>query len=231
MLGDTGAKALSERVYTSEGTVEARGSLDGFECYVRHMAFTLHDGPAQTMGMASAMLDDALHEDDPLALRSLLVASQGLVERSLNDLRDVFSELRPSALDAGSLTEQIADYLHECREAYGVPVALEVRGNEPRLSPRARTAAFRIAQEALNNVRRHARCMRAIACLDYDPEGVTVTVCDDGRGFDPSGVDVLSWGIRGMLERARLAGGYAEIRSAPGAGTVVSARIPREGSW
>ncbi len=215
----------------AEGAAVDADSLDRLERYVRHIAFTLHDGPAQSMGMASAMIDNALRQDDPRTARALLRRSQGLVDRSLRDLRDVFSELRPSALDDGSLTEQVAEYVSECRDLYGVPVALEVRGTEPDLSARSRTLAFRIVQEALTNVRRHSHCTRAAACLEYDDEGVTVMVRDDGRGFDILDPSVPGWGLRGIAERARAAGGYADILSAPGAGTFVIAGVPKEVAW
>jgi two-component system sensor histidine kinase DegS len=218
-------------VYSFDGAAIDAGSIDPLEGYVRQIAFNLHDGPAQTMGLASVMLARALSEDDPGAAWTLVAASQGLVDRSLDDLRDVFLELRPSSLDGASLTEQVGEYVDECRRVYGIPVTFEVRGLEPTLSLQARIAVFRIAQEALTNVRRHSGCASAATSLDYDDAGVTVTVRDDGCGFDPSDPSVPSWGIKGIVERAGVAGGSARVSSSPGDGSVVTARVPAEVPW
>jgi signal transduction histidine kinase len=110
---------------------------------------------------------------------------------------------------------------------------LEVSGEDRRLPAEVETALFRIGQEALSNVAKHANASNVILSVEFEKDAVAVEVEDDGQGFDPSAVQQVpagpvGWGILGMKERTSLLRGTLEISSQPGAGTRVRATIPLE---
>jgi signal transduction histidine kinase/YHS domain-containing protein len=143
----------------------------------------------------------------------------------------VIGDLRPPALAELGLLPAVELLLQ--RGGEGAPaVSLLVRGEERRLAPQSELALFRIIQEAWSNIRRHAGAARAEITFDYLPEGLAVTVADNGRGFAPPGPHDAPdghWGVRGMRERAELTGGELEVASAPGAGARLTVRIPYPG--
>jgi signal transduction histidine kinase len=113
----------------------------------------------------------------------------------------------------------------------GVHVRVLVTGEEKRLPTEMESALFRIGQETIANVARHARAANVLLSLDFQDSGITLEVKDDGVGFDVAGVTDSTaarpgWGILGMQERATLLGGTLEIASEPGNGTRVKASIP-----
>jgi signal transduction histidine kinase len=107
-------------------------------------------------------------------------------------------------------------------------IIFEVNGTQKRLDSLIETVLFRVAQEALTNVTRHAGTNKATVCLDYAPEAVTLGVLDSGRGFDPSEPlhPPRGWGLEGMRERVEAAGGRLILHSTPGHGTTVQVIIP-----
>jgi len=116
-------------------------------------------------------------------------------------------------------------------EDTGIDVALKVTGKEQRLLPEMELILFRITQEALNNIGKHARATVAAVDLDFTPQNVSVTITDNGKGFQlPETVGDLSHagklGLVGMQERVSLLNGSLEINSEPGKGTVVTASVP-----
>jgi signal transduction histidine kinase len=110
-----------------------------------------------------------------------------------------------------------------------IETALTIEGDVPRLRPEYDTLIYRIVQEALTNVVKHAQADRVEIQIAVDGEELTVEVIDNGKGFDAermSGVGAAGWGLLGIRERTQLLGGEARFRSAPGAGTRISVRIP-----
>jgi len=148
-----------------------------------------------------------------------------LADQTMRVVRDVVSSLRPAVLDAGiaaALEWLVAQFGHNeppsCR--------LEMPDEVPPLAEDHAVALFRIAQEALTNVRRHARAQHVVVALEHDDTSCTLRVCDDGRGFDPVAIRKRSFGLAGMKERVSMLGGTLDIVSAPGGGTLIAARVP-----
>jgi signal transduction histidine kinase len=146
-------------------------------------------------------------------------------------MRRLIADLRPTTLDElglGAALEALAERL----EASGaIEVDLDLNLDFPsgrrknRLASEIEDAAFRLAQEALNNAAQHAETDRASVEVTEDEENVRVRVSDEGDGFDP-GVRTDGFGLVGMRERVTLAGGSLELQSAPGSGTTIVATLP-----
>jgi signal transduction histidine kinase len=136
-------------------------------------------------------------------------------------------DLRPAQLDDLGLVAALQYLADELRRT-GLDVALNISGPKQRLDPLVETVFFRVAQEALTNVARHAHCGRAGLQLSFSPQKVMLCVTDQGIGFDlaQSQIPPRGWGLAGMSERAESIGGQLCIRSSPGKGTAVELTIP-----
>jgi signal transduction histidine kinase len=148
----------------------------------------------------------------------------GLAKTGLLDLRALIFELRPDALEREGLIKALERHADTLAARYGLE--LELTGSEPALPLVAKEMLYRVAQEASNNVAKHARAQRATIRLDCDAAAVTLEVRDDGTGFDPTGEYPGHLGLRTMRERAEMLGAELEIASAPGKGTRVCVRVP-----
>jgi signal transduction histidine kinase len=137
-------------------------------------------------------------------------------------------DLRPAQLDDLGLVPAIQSLLNSECCPKGMAVAFEVSGSQRRLDSLIETVLFRVTQEALTNVTRHAETNKAVVHLCYAPEKVTLGVLDSGKGFDP--MEPLrpprGWGLEGMRERVEAVGGRLILHSAPGRGTTVQVVIP-----
>jgi signal transduction histidine kinase len=146
------------------------------------------------------------------------------IDRLAGGVRALVKQLRPPALDGG-LAAALEWLASEYIKATGTPCRVDVDTAVDGLGQDAATQVFRVAQESLNNVRRHSHAAHVSMTLRRDAAGWVLTVADDGNGFDPQG-ERSGHGLLGMEERARLLGGSLEIESAPGAGTTVRLRLP-----
>lgn len=154
-----------------------------------------------------------------------------MVARQLDEDVDFFVwELRPTALDDLGLQLALTNYAQNWSKHFGVPVEVHESGmNKYRLNFEIETAFYRITQEALNNVAKHAGATSVSILLERRAGSVSLIIEDDGCGFDEestSGSGERSMGLAGMRERAALLGGSVEIESATGEGTTIIARIP-----
>lgn len=166
---------------------------------------------------------------DPPKARQKLGEMRDLVEQMLGKVRHVASHLRPAALNFGIVAalEWLTD---DFARRNGSTCRLHVHGGEPDLDDQQATAVFRIAQESLTNVARHAGASAVTVTLDCAAEGVTLSVADNGRGFRPEiARQGYSYGLLGMSERARFLGAGLLVQSAPGAGATITVSIPRLG--
>jgi two-component system NarL family sensor kinase len=157
-------------------------------------------------------------------LRALSLTRTNLAEarRSVLDLRAAPLEDRP-------LSEALKVLVGRWEKETGIAARITaVNGGRP-LPPRVEAALYRICQEALANVARHAGATRASVRLVATPGRIRLAVEDDGRGFDPSGVPPGRHGLLGMRERAELLGGTFEVESTPEKGTRLEASVPLEG--
>lgn len=195
------------------------------------LARELHDEVVQQLIALGHSVDrvQRLMERDPAQAAERLLRMRASITALVGDLRAIIGDLRPPALDELGLIPAIELLL----QGGGDPeVALVVRGAERRLAPQSELALFRIVQEAWHNIRRHARARRAEVALRYTPGGLAVTISDDGAGFAPpdeAAVPDGHWGLRGMRERAELAGGTLSVTSQPGQGTRIAVHMPYPG--
>lgn len=199
----------------------------------RRVAYEVHDGLAQLAAGAHQHLQGFARFYPPESVkgRELLDRALGLVQRTVGEARRVIEHLRPTALDDFGLQTAIRLEVDELRaDGWSVEYDCDLADNE-RIPVAVETALFRIAQEALRNVRRHAGAKRVRLSLLRSAGGVELTVRDWGRGFDPEADQHGSGpgeriGLSSMQERASLLGGDLLVHSSPGVGTRVVANIP-----
>lgn len=194
----------------------------------RRIAGDIHDDSVQKMAAVGLRLRSLRNRvSDPDALVALDQLEE-TVDKSIGRLRHLLFELRPPALDREGLATALHDYLAQTAEDSGFQAQL--RNELPEEPPiELRAIAFRIAQEALTNVRKHAEANRVEVTLTLGEDGGFLTrINDDGRGFprDMGGADPGHAGLSTMRERAELAGGWLGIESRAGLGTVVEFWLP-----
>ena len=194
----------------------------------RRIARELHDEIGQVLTVVKINVASLREPAHPQNEASRVDACIENVDRAIEQVRALALDLRPAILDHVGLPAALRWFVDRMPQG---PVAhLAVGEHEGKtLSPEAKTAAFRIAQEAVTNVLRHAGARNVWVSLDCRPSHLELSVRDDGRGFDLAGLRraaAPSFGLSNMEERARLVGGRIEIRTMPGAGTEVRASFP-----
>jgi signal transduction histidine kinase len=197
----------------------------------QRIARELHDETGQALtaiGLGLRGISASLPEDNEKGVRNLRQL-ESLTARSLDELQRLISDLRPSHLDDLGLPAALRWYAGEIHSRVPLEVSVHVRGEERPIPSAVKTAVFRVAQEALNNVIKHAKAKSVTIRLDYADEVVGLQVEDDGCGFDMGQIDTpdrRAWGLIGMEERANLLGGVLRVDSVPGSGTRVEVMIP-----
>jgi signal transduction histidine kinase len=145
----------------------------------------------------------------------------------IQSLRSMIAELRPPALDELGLAPALTSLAQRTSTTTGLEVRTDVDlGGEPRLTPEVETTVYRIVQEALTNVAKHANAATVELSVRFAEHAVLIAVSDDGVGFDPAGEPDGGFGLTGMRERVDLAGGELSVLPGSRAGTVVRARLP-----
>ena len=197
----------------------------------QRIARELHDETGQSLtalGLGLRSVASILHQN-PDKASSNLRQLEGMVTRTLDELQRLISDLRPSHLDDLGLPAALRWYANDMQIRSNIKVNMEITGDQRKLPSEVKTTIFRVTQEALNNVIKHAHARNVNVRLCFDPDIVSLLVEDDGIGFD---VNVItnpkrpSWGLLGMEERATLLGGNLEICTQPGQGTQVKIAIP-----
>ena len=196
----------------------------------RRIAADIHDDSIQVMAVVNlrlGLLGRSLV--DPAQLRTL-DELQSVVKLSIAKLRRLLFELRPLALDQGGLAVALGERLEQAWREEGP--AYEVHDGFPsEPGPEARVILYRVAQEALTNVERHAGASRVVINLEGSEGGFLIRIQDDGAGFDAgtsTGSPLGHMGLRAMRERAEMAGGWTRVSSSPGAGTTVECWVPAD---
>lgn len=156
-----------------------------------------------------------------------LKETKSLAEKTMRTVRDLAMGLRPSMLDDLGLAPAIEWQAREFSRRNGVPSTVRITGSLSELSDTERTSLFRIVQEALTNITKHARATEVDITLDASPNGVRLRVKDNGRGMDSSSARGHGLGLLGIEERARELGADFILDSAPGQGTSIEIHIPR----
>jgi signal transduction histidine kinase len=199
----------------------------------KRIARELHDDTAQLLGSLSRQLDNFVRKKSGLAPNEVLFLKdlQAQLNRGVQGVHRFVQDLRPSLLDDLGLIPALRSLMKDLQEYDGIGSKLEVLGDEKRFAPEFESSLFRIVQEALNNIRRHAQASEASVIIDFTKDRVRVTISDNGRGFELAGrVDDLprigKLGLVGMQERARLLGGTLEVQTTPGKGTTLIVEVP-----
>jgi signal transduction histidine kinase len=151
-----------------------------------------------------------------------------LAEAGLAEMRALIFELRPESLEMEGLVAALEKQVAATRARYGLQVDAEL-GSEPNLAPAARETFYRIAQESLHNVVKHAHATTASIRLHHDSSGTLMTIRDDGLGFDPGADYPGHLGLQGMRERASRIGATLAIVSQPGSGCTLRLHLPPAG--
>ena len=204
--------------------------VDVQETERRHFARELHDEIGQSLTAILYRLEAAKRAPDSSANR-ILEETVEITDRAIQSVRDLALDLRPSLLDTAGLEDTLRWYIDRQVRSDSLDVGLSVSPDAAELPLDVRTACFRVAQEALTNVVRHAHARHARVELRRCPMKVELSVWDDGRGFNPDEArkrarNGQSLGILGMQERAELLGGKVAFDSGPGRGTTVRAVLP-----
>lgn len=199
----------------------------------RRIARSLHDDTGQTLSTLIITLErlEKRLPSDWQTLAERLASARRLAQQSLQELREIIYGLRPTILDDLGLGPAIRWYARSNLEEAGVRVQFELPDGPLALPARHKITLFRIAQEAVNNVLRHAQASTVNICLHQDERLVYLSVEDDGRGFDVSRVRgealrLQHLGLLGIQERADLTGGEVTVDSAPGRGTRLAVCLP-----
>ena len=198
-----------------------------------HLARELHDGATQTMVSAKLLVESAIdqlerenHEAPPALARAL----SGLKE-SLTEVRRISHRLRPAMLDELGLPAALELLSREADDAQRGHIDMQVIGEPCDLPEEVKTALFRVSQEALANIAKHAHAQGIHIGLSFGPRGVELQIADDGRGFDFAQTQrdaTRGIGLRNMRERLASIGGDFKVQTAPGAGTTLIASVSRE---
>ena len=191
------------------------------------IARELHDVVGQVLTAVRVSLMLAQRTADPTVRDAQIATSLGLIDTAQADVRAIAYDLRPSGLGDLGLAAAVRWYLARQEDASGVRMVLR-SPTSLRLGAQVETAAYRIVQEAVTNVLRHASAHLVVVSLRLRRRGLELDVEDDGVGFDLAEALATpgSLGLTGMFERAHLAGGQIELRSEPGRGTRLHARFP-----
>lgn len=211
--------------------------VDTQEVERRHLAAELHDRIGQNLSALNLNLHlnlSQLPADTAPAVQARITDSLALVERTTEIVRGVMEELHPALLDFYGLDAALRWYGEEFAGRTGIRVANEAPELFPRLRGKVETTLFRVVQEALTNVAKHAKAAQATVSLARTAAGIEMTVADDGVGM-PAGEAGRrpigsGWGLSIMAERARAIAADFRIQSQPGQGTRIVVKIPN-GLW
>jgi PAS domain S-box-containing protein len=197
----------------------------------RTLARELHDAVGQELTALSlnlTIIDDALPDVTPDKIRERLEDSQGLLEKTTCHLRNIMVELRPPGLDELGLLAALKEHVGQVARRSEVEVSIAGTEPQPRLAPTDEIALFRIAQEALNNIVKHARASETQVSLRQNAHCVVLSITDNGVGFDTGRKPIMGgygMGTTTMRERAEAIGGRLQLQSAPGEGTRVTVEL------
>lgn len=212
--------------------VERVAMIKAQELERSRLAREVHDGPAQVLANAILGIElcQQLARRSPERLDDELNRLKGNLREGLVEVRRFQFDLRPASLADRGLLATLQRYTDEYRQFFKIDVVLQLPTTFPTLTQDEELQVFRIVQEALQNIQKHARATTVVVQLDANGEQILASIQDNGRGFLQQQVEATTLsgaGIRGMGERAATVGGELTVESAPGAGTTVRLKLPR----
>jgi signal transduction histidine kinase len=225
LLSVAASAATAVATARSVAAERLRLSIDAAEQARARWARELHDQTLQGLAGARMILSAGLARDDPVALRRAADTADAHIGVEMRSLRDLITELRPAALDDLGLGPAIESLASRQAAAAGFAVDTHIEVATRECPQEVEDAIYRIVQEALSNVARHAGAERATLRVRQLAQSVEVTVKDDGCGFVADGPSE-GFGLIGMRERAQLLGGQLSLTSADGGPTCVTAVLP-----
>ena len=226
---DRAEQALQRRTQELR-TLTAR-LAEAEEAERRRMARELHDQVGQNLtalGINLNIVRSQIGNGEAEALGARLDDSLAIVEQTTERIRDLMADLRPPVLDDYGLVAAVRWYCEQLSARTGIRCAVEGDEPDPRLPIATETALFRIAQEALTNVAKHAHASEVMVSVVAEPTVVRIVIADRGVGFDAMDPPAQGgWGLLTMAERADAVRGECQIRSRPGQGTEVVVEVER----
>jgi signal transduction histidine kinase len=218
-------------VSTAPRRPELRRAVEASERERLRWAHELHDETLQDLSALKLVLQSARAQGDPAQVQRMLDEAIQRVDGQVENLRGLITRLRPAALDRLGLAAGLEALATDTSRRSGLEVAVHLdlayeAGRHPeRLMPEIELAVYRIVQEALTNVTRHAAATHAVVAVEERPHELAVEVGDDGAGFDRQAT-APGFGLLGMEERAALVDGRLEVEGEIGHGTRVRVAIP-----
>ena len=215
----------------ADGVSDQMRIVEAQEAERARLAQEIHDGPAQALANAIFQVEyveRVLPTDVRVAATELRFLRE-LLRRELGDVRTFISQLRPVVLDQLGLDGALRDVAAHFSTVLGVPVSVDLVAPAERLVDAEQTVCLRVAQEALQNVRKHAGASSVTVATCTEGDDWVLEVRDDGRGFDVGAVAARgrrNFGLQFMRERAELIGARLDVRSRPDGGTIVRLAIP-----
>ena len=194
----------------------------------KRWARELHDETLQELGALKVGLESARRAERPEVLDRAVEGALGQIDLSIKGLQSLITELRPAALDELGVVPAVEALLERTASITGLDIDARIELHPSSVTSvdiDLATAVYRLVQEALTNAAKHAGAERASVEIVESADGISLTVSDDGRGFDPDSADG-GFGLTGMRERVALVGGRLVIESTPGRGTSIRAELP-----
>jgi signal transduction histidine kinase len=221
------AASAATAVATAQSMAEDRlqATIDAAEYERGRWAKELQDETLQGLAALRVSLSTALQLRAPEALERAGEDAIAQIEAEIEKLRTLITELRPAALDEIGLEAALQALAERSAGRAGAKIDARLELNGGLDCPALETTVYRLVQEGLTNVVRHAGAMAVELEVRSDEENLFVLVQDDGIGFDPA-EETNGFGLRGVRERVKLARGSFEVESAPGAGTAIRAELP-----
>jgi two-component system sensor histidine kinase DegS len=194
----------------------------------KRLAREIHDGPAQFIAnlVFRVELTEKLLDKDIKRAREELEALKKMICAGMQDIRKIIYDLRPMSIDDLGLIPTVTRYINNFIERTGIDVKLDIRGRQARLDSTYEVTLFRLIQEALNNIYKHAEAKNARVRLEYGEESINLFISDDGIGFENKAIGEEQYGLLNMEERCRLLDGTIEIESAKNKGTTIKIMLP-----
>ena len=230
MVGFAASAAAAVATARTVAEDRLRLSIEAAEQERKRWARELHDDTLQGLAALRVILGSALRQGSEADLRERVEQAMGQIRSEVTKLRALIAELRPPALDEVGLRAAVEGVVEQTAARQGLEIETQVElasdAGGPRLAPEVESAAYRIVQEALTNVSKHAGATKVTVAVVEADGTLDVSVRDDGTGFEPSAPRV-GFGLTGMRERVELMGGSLALESsAAGLGTLVRATLP-----
>ncbi|QSO47653.1 sensor histidine kinase [Alicyclobacillus mengziensis] len=195
----------------------------------RRIARDLHDGPAQAITNVSMRLDIVrrLMDSQPNLAAEELDRLQQRVRGLVSEVRRLIYDLRPVAIDEVGVVQATVQLCERNQHDWEIPIRVEVSDNiSLNIAPARQVAIYRMIQEILNNVHKHAEATEVVVSFEQLDQNLVVRVVDNGKGFHPDSIPEGHFGIAGLKERVAFLNGELTILSAPGTGSTFEIHLP-----